>query len=48
MHLRIAASRVRLLAIGRRGAVLPVEPEVAGGRVVLEDIEPWGFRVVLA
>ena len=48
VHLRFAASRVRLLTIGRRGQVLPVEHEAAGGRIVLKDIEPWGLRVVLA
>jgi len=48
VHLRFSARKARLLTIGRKGRVLPVEPEATGGRIALKDIEPWGLRIVLA
>jgi len=47
VHLRFSCSHVRLLSIGRRAQVLPVEPEATGGRITLKDIEPWGLRVLV-
>jgi hypothetical protein len=47
VHLRWPCSQIRLLAIGRRAQVLPVEPEATGVRITLKDIEPWGLRCVL-
>ena len=48
VHLRLFAGKIRVLTIGRKGRVLPVEPEATGGRITLPNIEPWGLRVVLA
>lgn len=48
VHLRFAASEIRLLTIGRKTRTVPVEPEATGGRITLRDIEPWGLRVLLA
>jgi hypothetical protein len=47
VHLRWPCSQVRLLSIGRRAQVLPVEPEATGGRITLKDVEPWGMRYLL-
>ncbi len=47
VRLRLPVGQVRLLTIGRRGQVLPVEPVANGGRIMLKDIEPWGMRCVL-
>jgi hypothetical protein len=47
VHLRWSCSQVRLLSIGRRAQVLPVEPETTGGRITLKDVEPWGLRVLV-
>jgi hypothetical protein len=47
VHLRFSCRQVRLLTIGRRAQVLPVEPETTGGRITLKDVEPWGLRVLV-
>jgi hypothetical protein len=47
VHLRWPCSQVRLLSIGRRAQLLPVEPEATGVRITLKDIEPWGLRVLV-
>jgi hypothetical protein len=47
VHLRMTGSQARLLSIGRRAQVLPVEPEATGVRITVKDVEPWGVRCVL-
>ena len=47
VHLRLTGSQVRLLSIGRRAQIMPVETEATGVRITLKDIEPWGLRVLV-
>ena len=47
VHLRIAARDARLLAPGRRGRALKLQPEATGGCFTLRKIAPWSFQVIL-
>ena len=48
VHLRLAATRARLLAFGAKDRPLKPVREATGSRVTLKNIKPWGLRVVLA
>ena len=47
VHLRVAARRGRLLAIGQPERDVALQPEGTGGCLTLRDIPPWGFRMLL-
>ena len=47
VHLRFKSTKAKLLQIGGEEITAEITPEKNGGVLSLQNIEPWGLRVIL-
>lgn len=47
VHVRLAARRARVLAVGQDEHTVEITSEGAGGRITMRSIPPWGLRMFL-